>query len=154
MRRRALLLLSAALPVLPAAAARAVSDVEGLLGDLLAPREPEGRVVVSARIEPAGDHLALVVDVRPLGDAKLVADPGSVLQAEEVDGITWLAREVKAVEPGRSYFDGAVTLTLPFRASGPGEVRARLDYAWCLVGFQCLFGRERVRLPLPAPPAG
>jgi len=154
MRRRSLLALLAPAVFLPAAGARAVSDLDGLVGELLAPRGPEGRVDIAARVEPDGDHLALVVELRPLGDAKLVADPGAVLRAGEVEGIAWLARETRAVEPGRGYFDGAITLTLPFRAFGSGEVRARLDYAWCLVGFQCLFGERELRIPLAGAPAG
>lgn len=147
--------LSAALALLAAtASARAAPPVDGLLDGLLGPREPQGRVVVAAHVEPAAGHRVLVVELRPLGDAKLVADPGAVLRGTAVDGVTWLAPEAKALEPGRSYFDGAVRLALPFRAEGAEEVRARVDYAWCLVGFQCLFGGEDVRVPLPAAPSG
>ncbi len=153
MRRRDLFagLLATLLAASPAAA---TTHLNALLDGLLPPQTPQGRVEVTARIEPAGEHFRLVVELRPLGDAKLVADPGSVLRAEAAEGITWLEPETKALEPGRIYFDGPITLALPFRADGPGEVRARLDYAWCLVGFQCLFGEERVRLPLTTVPAG
>lgn len=147
--------LSAALALLAAmASGRAAPSVDGLLDGLLGPREPRGRVVVAAHVEPAAGHRVLVVELRPLGDAKLVADPGAVLRGTAVDGITWLAPEAKALAPGRSYFDGAVRLALPFRAEGAGEVRARVDYAWCLVGFQCLFGEEDIRISLPAAPSG
>lgn len=155
MHRRSLLsLVPATALVLAAGSARAGSDADALLDGLLGPREPQGRVVVAAQVEPAVGHRVLVVELRPLGDAKLVADPGAVLRGTAVDGVTWLAPEAKALEPGRSYFDGAVRLALPFRAEGADEVRARVDYAWCLVGFQCLFGEADVRVPLPAAPSG
>ncbi len=129
--------------------ARAASDLDRLLGDLLRPATPQGEVRVRARIERTAEGGRLVVELVPEGDAKLVADPGLELAGLDSPGIRWRTPRAKRVIPGEPYFDGGVTVVLPFTGEGPGPVRARLDYAWCLLAFQCLFGERELELPLP-----
>ncbi len=145
--RRLVLGLVLALLALPSV--RAANDLDALLGDLLRPATPQGEVRVRARVERTAEGGRLVVELVPEGDAKLVADPGLELAGLESPGIRWRAPTAKRMIPGEPYFDGGVTVALPFTGEGPGPVRARLDYAWCLLAFQCLFGEEELEVPLP-----
>ena len=71
---------------------------------------------------------------------------------------------MELVDPARSYFETAPEIRLPFRvtrtataarpplAADPdvaSEVAVTVEYAWCLVDQQCLFGEARVSLPAP-----
>jgi hypothetical protein len=151
------LLAALAIPLLFAAGAgaSATEDVGSLLRDLglAAPAKKEGRVQVLARIERRDGGAMLVVDFLPEGDAKLVADPGITVVAVDADGVRWPAgTEARAVLPGTSYFETPPEVRLPVEAGAGTLVEADVDYAWCLVGWQCLFGNERVRVVVPEPP--
>lgn len=136
------------------ATVRATQDLGSLLSDLgiAAPEKRQGQVRVVARIErTAGGSTVLAVDFLPHGEAKLVADPGITLVAMTAEGVRWPeGTEARAVLPGTAYFDRPPELRLPVEAAPGTVVEAEVDYAWCLVGWQCLFGSERVRAVVPA----
>ena len=50
---------------------------------------------------------------------------------------------------GRSYFEAPVELRLPVRVTGAAAVEADVEYAYCLVDYQCLFGETRVSVLSP-----
>ncbi len=146
-----------AVSMAPALPARATEDVGSLLSDLgiAAPAKKEGRVRVIARIgrEAGTGRSLLTIDFLPEGDAKLVADPGITVVAVDGDGVRWPAgTEARAVLPGTSYFETPPEVRLPVEAPPGATVEADVDYAWCLVGWQCLFGNERVRVVVPELP--
>lgn len=137
------------------APARATQDFGSLLSDLgiAAPEKKEGRVRVVARIErdAADGSPVLAIDFLPQGEARLVADPGITVLAVAAEGVRWPAGgEARAVLPGTAYFDSPPRVRLPVEAEPGTVVEADVDYAWCLVGWQCLFGNERVRAVVPA----
>jgi hypothetical protein len=141
--------------------AQATEELGSLLQDLgVAPAaQKQGRVQVIARIErnPMTKAAQLAIDLVPEGAARLVADPGITVMAVASEGVHWPGgTEARAVLPGVPYFDTPPRLRLPVEAAPGAPVEADVDYAWCLVGWQCLFGSERVRLTMPeaGTPAG
>ena len=125
-------------------------------------------------IEQGAAHDELVLTLEPEGAAKLVADPGITVQLRDNPGIDWLGRwPVESTHPSRSYFETAPEIRVPFRVAGKGsvsgatpaavterpvgaadpgvasEVAVTVEYAWCLVDRQCLFGEATVSLPPP-----
>ena len=142
----------------PAAAPRAAAeDLSSLLAGIGGGAgKPKGEVRVSAWAErgPAGGP-ELVVRVEPQGAAKLVAEPGVTVVPVAREGVTWPAGDAASDAGGRTYFDAPVELRLPFEA-GAGDARpveASVEYAYCLVGYQCLFGEAKVSALPPALPA-
>lgn len=137
-----------------AAPAQATEPLSTLLQDLgVAPAaKKQGHVQVLARIErnPTTGATQLAIDLLPEGEARLVADPGVTVVALASEGVAWPAgTEIRAVLPGVPYFDTPPELRLPVEAAPGALVEADVDFAWCLVGWQCLFGSERVRVIMP-----
>lgn len=118
----------------------------GVLLDRVAPsRAPQGSVEVMGWIERAGDGPELVVTLAPKGEAKLVADPGITVTPRPRAGVTWGSEvPVSRVEPGGDYFRTPQELRIPFAGEDGRPVEAAVEYAYCLVGFQCLFGEATV----------
>lgn len=142
-----------ALTMLPTAGgmAAAAGPADPVLGDLMAPSRPEGTVDVVSWVEEQGERAELVVTLVPKGQAKLVADPGVVVTPRLRAGVTWLAAEpVSRVDPDIGYFDEPPTLRIPFTTQDGQAVEASVEYAYCLVDYQCLFGETTVSA-LPEP---
>jgi hypothetical protein len=132
----------------PAPAARAAGDDLGkLLDGLAAPAgsRPAGEVAVTGWVEGAAGATDLVVRVEPRGAAKLVAEPGVTVTPLPREGVAWPGEPAVRDEAGGGYFAGPVELRLPFTAPGGGPVEAKVEYAYCLVAYQCLFGEAVVR---------
>ena len=132
-----------ALALLPAAAG--AQDLQGLL-DALASRAaaPAGSVRVLSWIDrsPAGPEL--VVTLVPEGAARIVGDPGITVTPVARPGVAWKERLIEHVEPSQSYLTDPPVLRLPFAGEDGAPVAAEVEYAWCLVDHQCLFGTARV----------
>jgi hypothetical protein len=136
----------------PAAAEPSVSD----LLQRLAPKAaaPGASVEVLAWAEGTPPARTLVVTFATKGEAKLVADPGVSVRPLPRAGLTWAdAEPAVRLVPGRDYFAAPPILRLPFR-SAAGPVEAHVEYAYCLVARQCLFGEETVRVDLEPAAAG
>lgn len=146
MRRRHLL---AALPVLaaaPPAAAEGLDDLLRVLGP--AAPAPAGSVEVHGWVERGAEGPVLVVMLEPRGAAKLVADPGITIEPVAAAGLRWAdAQGVSLVDADRDYFGAPPVLRLPFTGDA-AAVTARIDYAWCLADYQCLFGEAVVTVPV------
>ena len=100
-------------------------------------------VQIDGWVERGPDGPAVVVAVAPRGGVKLVADPGITVTPAERPGIEWrgpLPR--RKVEPGVDYFTPPATVRLPFTASDARPVELRVEYAYCVVDFQCFLGEE------------
>jgi hypothetical protein len=100
-------------------------------------------VQIDGWVEHGTDGSAIVVAVTPRGGVKLVADPGITVTPIERPGIQWRGPlPQRKVEPGVDYFTPPVTVRLPFTASDDRPVELRVEYAYCVVDFQCFLGEE------------
>jgi hypothetical protein len=131
--------------------AGAADDLAGLLKGLGAAKRPDGDVTVTSWVETGARGADLVVHVEPRGAAKLVAEPGVTVTPLPRDGLTWPGGPAATDAPEGSYITRPVELRLPFQSRDARPVEARVDYAYCLTGYQCLFGETTVSA---APPAG
>ncbi len=132
-------LVLAVLACLPAAA-RADEGADAILRDL--GLKPSTEIVaVDAARRPDG---VVAVTLTPDGATKLVADPGvSVVPVDRL-GLP-VADAVTLKDSSREYF----TLP-PVVEVTPGDADAlRVEYAYCIVAKQCLFGD--VTVPVPGP---
>jgi hypothetical protein len=139
--------------VLPMAASAAAAEPLATLLDQIAPaKAPEGSVDVVGWVERDGARPELVVTLVPKGQVKLVADPGIVVTPVARDGVEWAAvQPVSRVDGSRSYFAEPPTIRLPFAGEDGKPVEAAVEYAYCLVDYQCLFGEARVSAPTQPP---
>jgi hypothetical protein len=133
----------------PAAAEEPLANLLGKLG----PAEvPQGSVEVMSWIERTDTASELVVTLVPRGQVKLVADPGVVVTPVPRDGLAWTPGEpVSSIDPERDYFDQPPTIRVPFAGEDGRPVEAEVEYAYCLVDYQCLFGTAKVSAPTEAP---
>lgn len=124
----------------------------GSLLDQLAPAKvPEGSVEVLSWIERDGGQPELVVTLAPKGAVKLVANPGMTVTPVARDGIAWASTApVSEIDPARDYFPAPPTIRLPFTAEDGKPVEAGVEYAYCLVDYQCLFGEAKISVPTRA----
>jgi hypothetical protein len=139
---------------LPAAGVAAAAEPLGaLLGKLAPPAAPQGSVDVVGWVERSdGGEAELVVTFVPKGAVKLVADPGVTVTPVQRDGIAWrVTAPVSRVDAGEDYFGEPPTLRVPFAGEDGKPVEAAVEYAYCLVDYQCLFGEARVSAPTEAP---
>jgi hypothetical protein len=58
---------------------------------------------------------------------------------------------VSHVDPDQAYFDDPPILRLPFDGGDGKPVKASVEYAYCLVDYQCLFGEATVSAATGAP---
>lgn len=135
-----------------AAPVPAAESLGSLLGQVAPTSTPRGTVEVVGWIERDGVRPELVVTLVPKGQVKLVADPGVTVTPVPRAGVAWsVAAPVSRVDPGRDYFAEPPTLRVPFAGEDGRPVEAAIEYAYCLVDYQCLFGEARVSIPTQAP---
>ena len=138
--------------ILAAAPAGAAESLGSLLDQLAPAAVPQGSVEVMSWVERNGAVPELVVTLVPKGEVKLVADPGVVVTPVPRDGLQWKAAEpVSSVDAERDYFAEPPTLRVPFAGEDGKPVEAEVEYAYCLVDYQCLFGTAKVSAPTEAP---
>ncbi|HWL71990.1 MAG TPA: hypothetical protein VNS22_26905 [Geminicoccus sp.] len=141
MLARVLTVLLLGLPAAGMAGQGAGGGADAILRDLglAAPAEI---VRVATSRQPDG---SIAVMLQPNGQAKLVADPGVTVVPVDPAGMA-VAEPAALVDHGQEYF----TLP-PVIQVRPGEATAlRVEYAYCVVDKQCLFGDVTVPVP-PAP---
>ncbi len=108
-------------------------------------------VQIDGWVERGPDGPAVVVTVAPRGGVKLVADPGITVTPTERPGVQWLdPLPQRKVEPGHDYFTPPATVRLPFTASDDRPVELRVEYAYCVVDFQCFLGEETLSVATAA----
>lgn len=133
-----------------AAAARAAAavdprpDLDGLIEQFNArARHTDGSVRLDAWIEDGPESDALVVVLEPRGEFKLVADPGITVTPTEQPGVEWLVPlPYRHADPEIQYFAPPASVRLPFRATGEQPLEVLVEYAYCVVDYQCFFGEE------------
>ena len=58
-------------------------------------------------------------------------------------GVEWLAPlPYRYVDPEIEYFTPPATVRLPFRANGEPPLEILVEYAYCVVDYQCFFGEQ------------
>jgi hypothetical protein len=136
--------------VLGATPCMAGDDLSTLLQGIAPAKLPQGEVAVSGWVERGNTGTELVIRVEPRGAAKLVAEPGVVVTPLAREGVSWSKAAAQSELMGQSYFDAPVELRLPVRVTDGAPVEADVEYAYCLVDYQCLFGETRVSVLSPA----
>ena len=113
-------------------------------------RQTNGSVHLDAWIEAGRESDALVVVVEPRGEFKLVADPGITVTPAEQPGVEWLVPlPYRHADPEMQYFAPPASLRLPFRATQEQPLEVLVEYAYCVVDYQCFFGEERLTVAAP-----
>ena len=144
--RRATITATAALFAVAGAMPAGAAGLGGLLEKLgPAAAAPKGDVAVTGWIEGGRDGTELVVHLETRGGAKLVAEPGVTVTPAARGGVAWAFPELVHEIAGQGYLKPPVELRLPFTAEHGGPIEARVDYAYCIVDYQCLFGEATVR---------
>jgi hypothetical protein len=128
----------------PARAVDREVDLNGLIERFNADApQTAGSVKLDAWIEAGPERTEVVVVLEPQGDFKLVADPGITVTPTEQSGVEWLVPlPYRHVDAGIQYFTPPAALRLPFRASGEQPLEILVEYAYCVVDYQCFFGEE------------
>jgi hypothetical protein len=120
------------------------SDLDRLIEqfDAGAP-QAEGSVQLDAWIETGAERDEVVVVLEPQGAFKLVADPGITITPTAQPGVEWLVPlPYRHVDPESQYFTPPASVRLPFRADGEQPLEILVEYAYCVVDYQCFFGEE------------
>ena len=140
--------------MLVAGGAMATEPLSSMLAKLAPAKPPEGSVDVVSWVERDGASPELVVTLVPKGQVKLVADPGVTVTPVARDGVAWSGSgPVSRVEADQGYFAEPPTVRVPFAHEDGRPVEAKVEYAYCLVDYQCLFGEAKISVPT-RPPQG
>jgi hypothetical protein len=106
-------------------------------------RKTVGSVHLDAWIERDPEGSEVVVVLEPQGEFKLVADPGITVTPTAQPGVEWLVPlPYRYVDPEATYFTPPAAVRLPFRANGGQPLELLVEYAYCVVDYQCFFGEE------------
>jgi hypothetical protein len=106
---------------------------------------PRGEVRLEAWIESEGGERSVVVSIAPEGETRLIADPGITVVPVARPGISWLVPlPHRHVDPAREYFDPPAAVRLPFRGEDGLPIELDVEYAYCVIDYQCFFGEETV----------
>ena len=142
----------AASGMLVAGGAMATEPLSSMLAKLAPAKPPEGSIDVVSWVERDGASPELVVTLVPKGQVKLVADPGVTVTPVARDGVAWSGSgPVSRVEADQGYFAEPPTVRVPFAHEDGRPVEAKVEYAYCLVDYQCLFGTAKVAASTDAP---
>jgi len=134
---------SAAAPAGAASPQPAGPPLDQLIQQFNAGAPQQDGVEIEAWPESGPEGPEIVVVVAPRGATKLVADPGITVTPSIRPGIAWRAPlPYRKVDPALDYFTPPATLRLPFTGSDGGPVDLLVEYAYCVVDFQCFFGEE------------
>jgi hypothetical protein len=114
----------------------------------------EAEVRIDAWVEPGvgeGAPDLMVITILPEGKTRLNADPGITVTPLDQTGVDWqVPLPYRHQDRTIGYFEPPAMVRMPFTASGDQPVDMLVEYAYCLVDYQCFFGEENVRVDLPA----
>ena len=112
----------------------------------------EAEVRIEAWVEPGdgGDRPdQMVITLLPEGDTKLNADPGITVTPAAGGGVDWqVALPHRHQDMTITYFEPQAEIRMPFTATGSGPIELLVEYAYCLVDYQCFFGEETLSVAL------
>lgn len=111
-----------------------------------------GSAHLDAWVEHAGGGMEVVIVVTPEGETKLIADPGISVTPTVTGEVDWLVpMPHRLVDPSTEYFQPPATIRLPYADHRTGSVELFVEYAYCVVDFQCFFGEETLTVALDTP---
>jgi hypothetical protein len=120
-----------------------VAPLDQLIERFNAEAPVEDGVTVDGWVEDGPTGAEVVVSIEPRGAVKLIADPGITVTPKARPGVSWLTEmPYRRVDPATEYFTPPATVRLPFSASDHQPVELVVEYAYCVVDFQCFFGEE------------
>lgn len=97
----------------------------------------------------AGRPDEMVITILPEGKTKLNADPGITVTPADQVGIDWqVDLPHRHQDQTISYFEPPATVRMPFTASDNQPVEILVEYAYCLVDYQCFFGEETLSVAM------
>jgi hypothetical protein len=149
----ALGLVLAAGPALAAAGGQTpVPALDQLIQRFNAGAPAQDGVTIEGWVERGPAGAELVVGREPPGHNKLIADPGITVTPTPRPGLAWRTElPYRQVDPEIEYFSPPTTVRLPFTASDDAPLELRVEYAYCVVDFQCFFGEETLTVATGAP---
>jgi hypothetical protein len=139
-------------PALAQSAGKAAPGLEQLIERFNARVPEQDGVQIDAwtEIGPVGSELVIVI--APRGQTKLVADPGITVTPTARAGVEWRTPlPHRKVDPAIDYFTPPATLRLPFTSSDHQPLELLIEYAWCVVDFQCFFGEQTLTVAIRLP---
>ena len=125
-----------------------------LLQQIAPPKAPEGSVEVVSWVERNGDTPELVVTLVPKGPGQARGRPwGDRDPRRRATGVAWTgaAPGEPRSSAGAGLFRRPADHSGPIRRRDGKPVEADVEYAYCLVDYQCLFGEAKVSAPTQAP---
>lgn len=112
----------------------------------------EAEVQIDAWVEAGkgnGQPDEMVITILPEGKTKLNADPGITVTPADQVGIAWqVTLPHRHQDQTISYFEPPATVRMPFTASDDQPVEILVEYAYCLVDYQCFFGEEMLSVAM------
>lgn len=113
----------------------------------------EAEVKIDAWIEPGDSDSQpdeMVVTILPEGETKLNADPGITITPADQVGIDWqVALPHRHQDMSITYFEPPAMIRMPFTASDDQPAEILVEYAYCVVDYQCFFGEETLSVAMP-----
>ena len=110
--------------------------------------EVPGSARLDAWVEENDGGRAVVIVVTPEGETKLIADPG-ITVTPVTAGVAWLLPlPHQMIDPSTDYFAPPATIRLPYAAAEGETVSLLVEYAYCVIDFQCFFGEETLVVAL------
>lgn len=112
----------------------------------------EAEVKIDAWVEPGNgwdQPDQMVITLLPEGKTKLNADPGITVTPTEQTGVDWqIALPYRHQDVSVIYFSPPAEVRMPFKANASEPIEILVEYAYCLVDYQCFFGEETLRVAL------
>ncbi len=105
--------------------------------------QPTGKVHLDAWVERDGGGSEMVIVVTPEGRTKLIADPGITVTPTQRPGLEWQATlPYRYQNRDIDYFSGPATVRLPFAAKDDQPIQVQVEYAYCVVDYQCFLDEQ------------
>ena len=115
----------------------------------------EAEVEIEAWVEPgngAGRPDEVVITVLPEGETKLNADPGITVTPAEHADIEWqIPLPHRHQDTSITYFTPPAEIRMPFKAGAGAPIEILVEYAYCVVDYQCFFGEETLSVVQASP---
>lgn len=147
MRKGLLIALLAAAPPALAADPGTLSLEELLQSyDSVPPGQPEPEVRLEGWIERLADgRNEVVIVIEPEGETRLNAEPGITVTPSAGQALVWqVPLPHRHVDPTIDYFIPSAVVRMPFAGEPDQPIRVLVEFAYCVVDFQCFLGEEEL----------
>lgn len=100
----------------------------------------------------AGQPDEMVITLLPGGKTKLNADPGITITPTAQTGVDWqITLPHRHQDLSITYFEPPAEIRMPFSAEASEPIEILVEYAYCLVDYQCFFGEETLSVVQASP---